>query len=381
MTPARYADVGALLDHGEVKPPAPTVGLRDDGIGLFYRGQLNLIFGNPESGKTLTAQCALVDELSRGNSGLIIDLDHNGAAATVHRLVAMGADDTVLRDLDRFRYAAPEDAQEILALVADAAVWRPSVVIVDSIGELLPLFAASSNSPDDFTRVHTATLKPLAASGAAVIGIDHLAKNTDSAAYGSTGTAAKKRAIGGTSLRCAIIEPFIVGQGGKAQLTVNKDRHGGLRAACPAEDREPLAAVFILTGNGGDVSWRFAPPKAGQHPADTEVPEGDVRALTELQPPPTSQRDVKERLGWGSTRALNALRAWRTAGAPTVLPAPPTPMWGAQEHPLISLPERSRSSKPVLPAPPHTPSGARSTSSADSDGPGLAVGAALGSTR
>ena len=341
--PANYANVGQLLDAGDVSPAVPTVGLRQDGVGLFYAGQLNTLFGNPESGKTLVAQCALVDELNRGNSGLIIDLDHNGAPGTISRLISMGADPEVLRDLQRFRYTAPDDADQMAAIIADTTRWRPAIAIVDSIGELMPLYGASSNSPDDFTRVHSVALKPLIDSGAAVVAIDHLAKNAESQTYGSTGTAAKKRVIGGTSLRVQILEPFKPGNGGKAQLTINKDRHGGLRAASPSEEREPLAATFRLwSAIDGDLRWSFIPPADGQRSATPDVSLADLTDLSELIPPATSQRDVKDRLGWGSQRALSALREWRRVGSPTnVLPAPRSPMSGAEEHAPGALPGAS----------------------------------------
>jgi len=328
-----YADIAELLDRGDIKPPAPTVGLRTDGVGVFYRGQVNLLFGNPESGKTLIAQCATVDELNRGGSALIVDLDHNGAGATISRLIAMGADEEILRNPDRFRYCSPDDAEQLALIVVDTLAWRPAVVLLDSLGELLPLCGASSNSPDDFSRVHGDVLKPFAKSGAAVIAIDHLAKNTDSQAFGSTGTAAKKRAIGGTSLRTTVVDAFKPGAGGKAQLTINKDRHGGLRAASGGDDREPIAATFKMWDENGDIHWKFIPPAQGERSVVVGVSEGDIVTLSELLPAPASQRDVKERLGWGSTRSLEALREWRRRGEPTtVLPAPQPPMWGAGEH-------------------------------------------------
>jgi hypothetical protein len=276
----------------------------------------------------------------------------------------------VLRDPALFRYSAPDDVEQLLSVVAETVAWQPVVVLLDSIGELLPMFGASSNSPDDFTRVHTTALKPLADSGAAVIAIDHLAKNTESQSYGSTGTAAKKRVVGGTSLRVAVIEPFKPGYGGKAQLTINKDRHGGLRAASPSEDREPLAATFQLFNSEGDIRWTITAPAAGERPAVADVPSGDLRELSELDPPPTSQRDVKTRTGWGSTRALRALQEWRRQGSPTVLPRSHSLVSGAEEHSPTDAPRSAPGSTgsvsgevsgiasgtgldPVLPAP-HT---------------------------
>src|SRR5258705_3697449 len=64
-------------------------------------------------------------------------------------------------------------------------------------------------------------LKPLAKAGAAVLAVDHLAKNADPRAQGPGGTAAKRRAIGGVSLRVKVKQPFTPGHGGSALLLVS----------------------------------------------------------------------------------------------------------------------------------------------------------------
>ena len=47
-------------------------------------------------------------------------------------------------------------------------------------------------------------------------------------------TAAKRRAVGGVSIRVTIKEQFAPGRVGSAYLALNKDRHGGLRRHCLA---------------------------------------------------------------------------------------------------------------------------------------------------
>jgi hypothetical protein len=181
------------------------------------------------------------------------------------------------------------------------------------VGELLPLLGLSSNSPDDFTAAHARVLKPLAMAGSAVIAVDHLAKNTDSRASGPTGTAAKRRAIGGVALRVTVKDAFTPGHGGKATLTVNKDRHGGLRRHCPTGDREPYAGTFVLTEHDDTLSWHVSAPRDGEHAPILGTSADDLATLTALDPPPKSVRDIKDRLGWGGDRATSALRAWRSA--------------------------------------------------------------------
>ncbi|MEV8372474.1 AAA family ATPase [Kribbella sp. NPDC056861] len=308
-----FYDVAAMFDGGLPDPPAPSLAHRSDGHALFYDGQTNMVFGDPESGKTWLCLAAGVEALNHGRRVLVLDMDHNGPEATIDRLTMLGAPVSALMDLDRFRYVEPDDASHLVAVIAAVVEWRPAVAIVDSVGELLPIFGYSSNSPDDFTAVNTRVLKPLAKAGAAVVGIDHLAKNTESRASGPTGTAAKRRAVGGVSIRVSCKDPFTPGRGGRAALTVHKDRHGGLRRWCPAPDGgEAYAGTFILTAeDDGSTSWHIAAPELGDR-APGAVARADLDALDRLDPPPSSVRDVKTRLNWRSDRAAEALREWRS---------------------------------------------------------------------
>lgn len=347
-----YVDVAALLKDGLPDPPQPAVLHRDDGHAIFYRGQVNALFGEPESGKTLIAKAAASEDAKAGRKVMFIDIDHNGPEATIGHLVALGVPVDYLSDPDRFRYYEPEDRAELVDLVAFLKVWRPALVVVDSVGELLPLFGANSNSPDDFTSVHTTVLKPIAAAGAAVVVIDHLAKNTDSKAAGPTGTAAKRRAIGGVSVRVKVNEQFVPGYGGSAWLTVNKDRHGGLRQHCPRGDREPSAGLFTLITDGDRLRWTLKSPTENDATAISGVPLADLAELDKLDPLPQSVKDVKDRMHWRSERAADALREWRRSRSPGTdgergtnweegVPGSPPPMSGTGNAPGEPPPERS----------------------------------------
>lgn len=307
-----YVDMGMLLDGGLPDPPAPVLMYREDGVALFYASQVNVVFGDPEAGKTLLVQAAAVEALAAHRRVLMIDLDHNGPAATAYRLLDMGALEVALRDRQVFRYVEPEDTEHLMAVVADAVRWRPAVVVVDSVGELLPMMRLNSNSPDDFTMANSRVLKPLAMAGAAVLVIDHLPKNQQTRVSGQTGTMAKKRAIGGVSLRLTINEPFAPDRKGSAWLAVSKDRHGGLRRHCPPVGPEPPAGLFVLDGTGHRITYSIRPPEFGDAAKMSPVNEADLAALDELDPPPSSVADVAARLCWRKQRAADVLRAWRT---------------------------------------------------------------------
>mgnify|MGYP000984352082 CR=1 FL=1 len=305
-----YANVSLILDGDSTPGLRPTFGYCSDGVALFYAEHVNSVFGDPESGKTMLCIACAVQSLNKGCRVAILDLDHNGAPAIVDRMIDLGANEDYLRDPTRFRYYEPDDGAAVLEIVADLTTWQAQFIVVDSLGELIPAFGGSSNSPDDYTRVHRLVLLPLARMGGCVVAIDHLAKNAESRTSGPTGTAAKKRAISGSMLRVKIDEPFTPGKGGAAIVTIAKDRHGALRGARPTGDREPVAAVFRMTADQA-APWQLKAPREGARNPDEAAPQADLDALDQLAPPPTSVRDARERLKWNNQRAMLAMRDWR----------------------------------------------------------------------
>jgi hypothetical protein len=314
-----YVNIAELLADGLPEPPAPRVLKRRDGHALFYAGEVNCLFGDPESGKTFVALAAVVDALIAGGSALVVDLDHNGVEAIVNRLLMLGAPEAMLSDPRRFLYCAPEDKREVLLAVKDAVALKPTVVVIDSIGELLPVFKANSNSADEFTDVNRKVLQPMANAGSAVVAIDHLAKSADSRDRGQTGTYAKKRAIGGVSLRVKASRQFTPGDGGTAMLFISKDRHGGLRKHCAAGEREPAAGNFVLKSNTeqldligtADLAWHINEPSPSDRDPDDAPEPALIQRISQMDPPPESAEDARRRLKVNKQRAHNAYKAWK----------------------------------------------------------------------
>ncbi|OBI46981.1 hypothetical protein A5708_12090 [Mycobacterium colombiense] len=264
-TAPQYTDVAAYLAGGMPEPPKPSVLHRIDDVGIFYLAKRNDLYGDPEDGKTMVLLAAAVGAIDHGGCVLFIDLDNNGPAETVARMLMLGVDPAVLADPNRFRHIEPADSDEVLRVVADCAGWA-TFAGIDCVGELMPLFRASSDSADDYTRVMQAVSAPLERGGAAVILLDHQAKGTDSRKYGAGGTMAKRRAVSGVSINLVRKRSFVPGQGGMAELWVNKDRPGGLRAHCQkSEGRRQFAGTFILdppNPGTGVASWRVTPDHA-----------------------------------------------------------------------------------------------------------------------
>lgn len=57
-----YADIAAFFDKGMPPPLMPGIVTRDDGCGLFYAGHVNVLYGDPECGKTWIALAGIEEQ-------------------------------------------------------------------------------------------------------------------------------------------------------------------------------------------------------------------------------------------------------------------------------------------------------------------------------
>jgi hypothetical protein len=309
-----YVNVHQLLHHG-LQLPTPQVLPFADDCCLFYAGSFNLIFGDTESGKTWLCLAAVASVLNDGGTATIIDLDHNGAPALIGNLIKLGVDTEILEDPRRFRLSEPADRLELQEVVQDQLVIKPDVVVLDSLGEILPLFRANSNSADDFTTVHAEVIKPLTRQGACVLVVDHLAKNADSRSFGPTGTAAKMRATDGLAVRVSAEMQFTPGEGGKAKLQVHKDRYGGVRSHYPS-DAKPVIGTFELISDCDTLDYEFHSAQVvsiRKNPKDDEQQlADDVSALREVYTAKPTVRDARKTLGCSQSRAMRAVNTFTT---------------------------------------------------------------------
>jgi hypothetical protein len=287
---------------------APDVGKRDDGAGVFYSSAVNMVYGPPEGGKTLFVSAIAVQELSEGHSVLWVDMDHNGAEATKSRLVQYGVSEDVLNDPARFRFAAPTDSDQFDTITAWTLSNPQGLVIVDSMGELLAKYGVYSDSDGAYGTMHSQTLARIAGTGACVIVIDHTTKTQSNIEY-SIGSQRKKAALDGSMLQLKPSSTFVPGVGGAARLIISKDRPGGLRAVCAPSDGKQVAGDFAIGATLAD--WSLSPAVAGETKARRATQAervSDVDQLAALDPAPTSVRNIKDRMKWGTTRAT---AAWR----------------------------------------------------------------------
>lgn len=235
-TPADPATITGLHDltwilTGEPpEVPPPSICHRTDGHALFYAGKVNGIFGDPEGGKTWLAQTAIVEALNAGGTAAMIDVDHNGPDHTAARLLLLGAHLNDLADPEKFRYYEPEDADQLRAAVDDITTRRPTVVLIDSLGEVFPMLNVNTNDGDEITTAMRQVCTRPATAGSCVITIDHLPKSTEARTTGyAIGSIAKKRMIRGAYLRAEVRVQPAPGARGLVTLRIEKDTAGELR--------------------------------------------------------------------------------------------------------------------------------------------------------
>jgi hypothetical protein len=315
-----YVNVQELLRDG-LQVPVPDVLPFSDDFCLFYSSSFNLIYGDTESGKTWLCLAAVTSVLNDGGTATVIDLDHNGAPALIGNLIKLGVDSEILQDPRRFRLSEPGDRLDLLEVVQDQAVAKPDVVILDSLGEILPLFRANSNSADDFTTVHAEVIKPLTRYGASVLVVDHLAKNADSRNFGPTGTAAKLRATDGIAVRVDAERQFTPGSGGTAKLQVQKDRYGGIRRNYPSNSK-PVIGTFELVADDDALDYTFHSSQivsladAGRD-NEKKLAE-DVAKLREVYTTKPTVRQARETLKCSQRRAMRARDAFDSVDSEAV---------------------------------------------------------------
>ncbi|WKN47128.1 DnaB-like helicase N-terminal domain-containing protein [Nocardioides sp. Arc9.136] len=215
------------------QPPAavpPVWCRRADGTALFYAGRHNGVFGDPEGGKTWLAQVAGVEALHAGQTFAMIDVDHNGQDHTAARLLLLGARPDQIADPDRFRYYEPEDSDQLRAAVTEITRLAPAVVVIDSLGEVLPMLGVKSVDNDEITAALRTIVMPPAKAGSCVISVDHLPKSAEARTTGyAIGGTAKKRAVDGAYLRVEARQQPTPGGIGRITLRIEKDRTGELR--------------------------------------------------------------------------------------------------------------------------------------------------------
>jgi hypothetical protein len=249
-------DLGPIWDgliDGTVEIPAPTVGQREAGGGLFYPSRINGVFGRFGSAKSYVAAVAALQEIDAGRRVFWIDLEDNPTGMT-QRLIELGADRAHV--VESFRYVNPVEAldpRRRAELFGRVDEDRPSLVVVDSTGEWLSLQGAKPNYDEEVAAFTKAHLAPLAASGAAVVTIDHIPHDARDPLR-AIGSQRKMASITGAVYLVDMVVEMGKGRRGMSRLQSAKDRLG-------TYPRETVVAELHLDATTMPYGIRLAAPE------------------------------------------------------------------------------------------------------------------------
>ncbi|MEE1295685.1 MAG: bifunctional DNA primase/polymerase [Bifidobacterium sp.] len=270
-----------LADWADGNPnPAPSLLTRTDGISLLYRGRVNDLHGEPESGKSLLAQIATAELLAKHGRVAYIDLE-DGPGGMIQRLRLLGVADSIITDPDTFDYRNPTgrpDSQNNVADFQDLVEQAYDLIVFDGINNLMAGCGLDQDKAGDIAWLYQHLLNPCADSGAAVLTVDHVVKAKDSQGRFAAGSIQKLAQISGASYY--VYPSRTLGKGLKGEITIKlaKDRNGYLSEHCaPANRNDRLREAARITVDSTDrdrvqvtIGKPTMLPVAGEEPKKTK---------------------------------------------------------------------------------------------------------------
>ena len=274
---------------------------REDGVHLFYRGRINWLFGQPESGKTWVAVLLAKQVIEAGGRVLWVDME-DLPQTFLERMTSLGLDRAEVIDQERVRYVQPREPlftngkawADNLAERESLMAWAPDLVVFDACAESMGIEGMSVTSNDDVAEWMAHVIRPWTDVGSAVLVLDHLPKSNDNVAdrY-PIGGQHKLASLDGTAIRAKITQNFGRHLGGTddpirgvIELTVTKDRSGGVRGQLGNTDGAGELVLDVHPNGGIGAFIREAgEAQAERKAAGTAEIIGDVQQiLRELGP-------------------------------------------------------------------------------------------------
>ena len=273
LTPERVREILEQIRTGPA--PAPEI------AGLFYRGRTHGLPGKRDAGKSLVMALIAIDVLAAGGSVLWIDHEV-GAQLVLRRLVELGGDEDVIAE----RFHLVDDARGLAPPEAIEAFAGVDLVVLDAMTGQMSRAGLDDNSAVDVDQVYDTICKPLAHKhGACVVVIDHVPHGDSGRPLGSQ----RKSSAPDVELLLTPVRPFKPGLGGRAKVTVGRDRLGRIQ---PAE--------IVLEPDG---SWRV-------ESAGTFKPTVLMRRVSEylaVQAEPVSKRTIETDVQGAGQHLRNAV--------------------------------------------------------------------------
>ena len=266
---------------GAYKPSMPTVGARDDGVGLFYPGRVNGIQGESEAGKSWVALVSCLVEINRGNHVFYLDFE-DSEEGVISRMLMIGA---IHQDIaDRFHYIRPGGTPSPSVLKAFATrvrEYEATLVVVDGVTEAMTMMGLELKENTDIAKFGRMLLRPLANTGAAVVPLDHVVKNNESRGRYSLGGVHKLNAVDGVQYMLEAVRPFGINTEGRSRLRVAKDRPAQVRKHALPGGKNPMHwfADLVIKSDGSTLAEAhlYLPIQRADDPTDRS-PEQEKEA-------------------------------------------------------------------------------------------------------
>lgn len=287
-------ELRGILDEiisGEQTGPLPTLLARTDGVRLLYLGELHSLAGEPESGKGWIALSESARVITNDERVLYIDFEDT-PSSVVQRLLALGAaPDAIAQQLVYVQPADPLTPGALKQLLDG----RPfTLAVLDGMSEAYALLGLDSYSNSDVPKFLSLLPRPIAASGAAVLLIDHVTKSKEGRGRWAIGAQHKLAGIA-VAYGVEVLEPPSRLRAGKLKLTIQKDRHGHVRGHAAGAT---IALARIEPADEGEsVTVTFEPPDAASATGEfrpTVLMERASRAIEET--PGLTSRELREHI-------------------------------------------------------------------------------------
>lgn len=269
-------DIAALL-ASDLTPEQPTLFARSDGAALFYGGKIHTLQAEPSSGKSWIALGIVAEVLDAGGAAVYVDYEDT-STGILGRLRTLSVPTDSLAA--RFRYMQIPGRfgpAERLALDQLLAELNPDVVVIDGVGEALSREGLSEDKADDVLRWTDLIPRPIARTGAAVVMIDHVAKDPEQRGRWARGSGAKLGAIDGAAYQVKVRAAFSRHRAGRVDLVVAKDRPGGVGAI-----GETVATIHIEPSGAGELVRLRVEPPATTAPTDSWKPTRLMAKVAEV---------------------------------------------------------------------------------------------------
>ena len=283
----------------EIEEPAPEFLARNDGHRLFYKGKINALLGESESGKTWVALHAVSQALQVALKVIYIDFEDSGKGI-LSRLRALGVEDEKFVNLT---YANPDQnltLDERIDLVDALMEIQPELIVVDGVNAAMTLLNLDLTSNRDATFFSQQLLKPLALSGAGVITIDHVTKSKEGRGNYAIGAQAKRADINGAAIMVEVVQPFGRGMTGELILKVTKDRPGRVREV--SKEAKFAGRVLLQSTAEGLVKMVVEAPLMAQSKTRPTHLMESISKLLEASTTPLSKsaviKEIKGKTEW-----------------------------------------------------------------------------------